>query len=433
MARRSDRRSHKDAAPRMSRRRLFTMAGAGLTGAALLPLTTVTVGRAQETTLTGISHRQPSLEYYAKALDRAIPGVHVNMTLMPVDKAFEVETLNLSSGSDTYDIIWVNDSQVKLYAKNGWLEPLDALWLKYKQQMGLGDYPASVLDSLRYDGKLYAVPLTTLTMVFFYRADLFKEKGFQPPKTFDGWLADARQFNSPKLAGTVMSLKAVDALINETHYYLNAYADGWFDKKWKPVFNNARGVAAIDHMKALYAYALPGATSIANDEATVAFQQGLGAMGLQWISRAATMDDPTKSKVVDKMEWSVPPRGGQRIVVDSYAISKFSKKNKDTIFRVLTTATGTGNQREAADLGLPSRASVLNDVELQKKYRYYPAALDCLKVGKPYPSLPEFQQVAAAVAPSIQQAITGGTPTKQALDTAADAAEKLLAARGYYK
>jgi len=402
-------------------------------GAALLPLTAVTIGRAEEVTLTGISHRYPATEYYAKALGDAVPGVRVNMTLMPVDKVMEVATLNLSSRSNTYDVIWVNDSQVKLYAKNGWLEPLDLLWLKYKQQIELGDHLNTVLDSLRYNGKLYAVPFTGNTMFFFFRADLLKEKSLQPPKTFDDWLSDVRQLNSPKLAGTIMSLKAVDALINETHYYLNAYADGWFDNKWKPVFNKARGVAAIDHMKAMYAYALPGATSIANDEAMVAFQQGLGAMGLQWVSRAAAMDDPTKSKVVGKMEWSVAPGGGQRIAVDAYAISKFSTKDKDTIFRVLATATGAANQREAANLTLPSRASVLNDVELQKKYRYYPAALASLKVAKPYPPLPEFQQVAEAVAPRIQQAITGETPTKQALDTAADAAEKLLAARGYYK
>lgn len=390
------------------------------------------VARADEK-LTGISHRHGSLEFYAAAMDKAVPGVRVDMSLMPVDKAFELQTINLSSGSDAYDIIWVNDSQLKKYAKSGWLEPLDAYWAKLKTELNLGDYPDSVLDSFRYEGKLYAVPAQVNGMFFFYRADLFKEKGLQPPKTFEEWLGLARELNSPRRAGTIMSLKRVDAALNETHYYFNALGDGWFDARWKPVFNSPRGVAAIEQMKALAKFAPPGFTSHANDESMVTLQQDLAAMGLQWYTRAAAMDDPTKSRVAGKMEWAAPPVGGQRIVVDGYAISKFSKKSKETTFRVLATATGEANQRAIAKEAVPSRATVLNDTELQKRFRHYPAALAALKVGKPYPALPEFQEVGDIVTRYIQRAVTGEMPVKAALDAAAGETEELLKRRGYYQ
>jgi ABC-type glycerol-3-phosphate transport system substrate-binding protein len=382
--------------------------------------------------LTGISHRHGSLEFYAQAMDKAVPGVRVDMSLMPVDKAFELQTINLSSGSDAYDIIWVNDSQLKRYAKSGWLEPLDAYWTKLKSELNLGDYPESVLDSFRYEGKLYAVPAQVNGMFFFYRADLFQEKGLNPPKTFEDWLSLAAQLNTPRRAGTIMSLKRVDAALNETHYYLNAFADGWFDAKWKPVFNGPKGVAAIERMKALAKFAPPGFTAHANDEAMVTLQQDLAAMGLQWFTRAAAMDDAAKSKVVGKVEWAAPPAGGQRIVVDGYAISKFSRKNKETTFRVLATATGEANQRAIAKEAIPSRTSVLNDADLQKRFRHYPAALAALKVGKPYPPLPEFQEVGDIVTRYVQRAVTGEMPVKAALDAAAAETEELLRKRGYY-
>lgn len=382
--------------------------------------------------LTGISHRHGSLEFYAQAMDKAVPGVRVELSLMPVDRAFELQTINLSQGSDAYDIIWVNDSQLKKYAKSGWLEPLDAYWAKLKTELNLGDYPESVLDSFRYEGKLYAVPAQVNGMFFFYRADVFKEKGAEPPKSFDEWLALARDFNSPRRAGTIMSLKRVDAALNETHYYFNAFGDGWFDARWKPVFNSPKGVAAIERMKALAKYAPPGFTSHANDEAMVTLQQDLAVMGLQWFTRAAAMDDPTKSKVAGKMEWAAPPVGGQRLVVDGYAISKFSKKPKETTFRVLATATGEANQRAIAKEAVPSRAAVLNDVELQKRFRHYPAALAALRVGKPYPPLPEFQEVGDIVTRYVQRAVTGEMAVKAALDAAAGETEELLKKRGYY-
>jgi ABC-type glycerol-3-phosphate transport system substrate-binding protein len=186
-------------------------------------------------------------------------------------------------------------------------------------------------------------------------------------------------------------------------------------------------------------YAPPGVTSYANDESTVALQQGLAAMGLQWASRAAAMDNPQASKVVGKIEWSSPPnirRGvpaGQRIVTDSYAISKFSKADKDLIFRTLAYASSRESMRGGAKLGLPTRAPLLNDPELAKQNRQWPAALAAMQVAQPYPLLPEFIEIGEGVTLKIQQALAGELTPKQALDQAANDAEDLLRSRGYYK
>ena len=119
-----------------------------------------------------------------------------------------------------------------------------------------------------------------------------------------------------------MTLKPVDGCLNESHWYLNAMGEGWFDKNWKPIFNQPAGVNAITMMKQMTAFAPRGFTSAANDESTINLQQGLAAMGLQWFTRAASMDDEKKSRFVGKINWIAPPGGGQRIANDGYAISK---------------------------------------------------------------------------------------------------------------
>ncbi len=381
-----------------------------------------------------VSHRHPALEFYTEKMVEAAPaGVEVDRSLMPIDKMFELDTITFSSKSDAVDITYANDTALQRFAKNGWLEPLDDLWEKYKDEFNLDDFPEGVMNSMKYDGHIYSMPCLTNTMFFFYRADMYADKGAQPPATFKDYLRLAKEFNAPAHSGTILSMKPVDAALNEAHWYMNAIGDGWFDADWKPIFNNAKGVEAIETLKQVAQYAPSGFTSHANDESSINLQQGLAVMGLQWITRAASMDDPAKSRVVGKIEWAPPPGGGQRIANDGYAISRFSSQDKEMLFKMIATATNQKNMKEISSRIVPPRKSLLNDPELQKKYRYYPAAVKSLELGKPYPPLPEFMEVGDIITRRVNQAVTGETPVKEALDTAAKETESLLRKRGYYK
>ncbi len=394
-------------------------------------LTSISSGvMAQEAQI--ISHRHPALEFYTSKMAEALPDMPADVTLMPIDQQQEKSTITLSSGSDGLDIIYVNGPALLRFAKAGWLEPLDDYWEAYKEEYNLADFPEPVLDALRYDGKLYAVPFQTNAMMFFYRKDLFAENGLQPPQTFDEYLAAAKQFNSPALSGTTMTLKPVDGALNETHWYLNSIGDGWFDENFKPIFNNANGIKAIETLKAMSQYAPRGFTSHSNDESTVAFQQGFAAMGLQWLTRAGAMDDPNQSRVVDEIGFSQPPQGGARVSISGYAISKFSSLDKEKLFEMMAVASNQENMRTAASMTMPPRRSLIQDPELQEKYRYYDAALKSIDVGKPFPELPEFLEVGDIVTRYVLQAVTGELPVQEAMDRAAAETEELLSVNGYY-
>ena len=232
-----------------------------------------------------ISHRYPALEFFTQKMAEALPEMPGEVSLMPIDQATEKATITLAAGSDALDIVYVNEPMLGRFAKAGWLEPLDAYWEQYKEEYDLDDIPEAAVDALRYDGKLYAMPFAVNVMFFYYRTDLFEEAGIEPPETFEDYLTYAAQLNSPQRSGTILTLKPVDAAMNETHWYLNAIGDGWFDENMKPVFNSANGIKAIETLKEVSQYAPRGFTAHANDESTIAFQQDFAAMGLQWLSR----------------------------------------------------------------------------------------------------------------------------------------------------
>ncbi len=222
--------------------------------AAALAAPAVRTAHAADAAVQLISHRYPGLEYYAEKLKSALPGVAVDTRLMQAPDAIQLQRLALSSGSTQLDILWANSITLASYAKSGWLEPLDDLWAKHKDEFNLGDYNQGSVAGCSYDGHIYGMPLTTNTMLYAYRSDLYDEKGLKPATTWDDYVANAKALNSPpRRYGVVLALKS-DMVNNEMHSAMNTVGDGWFDKDWRPTFNDDRGVKAVETIKRLAQY-----------------------------------------------------------------------------------------------------------------------------------------------------------------------------------
>ena len=377
-----------------------------------------------------LSHRYPALEFYAEKIKTALPNVPVNARLMPSGDAASLERIAFSSGDSSLDLVWANSGLIPGYAKNGWLEPLDDFYARYRTEFRLDDISAASIKGCSYDGHIYAMPITTNTLLYAYRDDLFQEKKLAPPTTWDDAVAIAKALNSPRRNGITLSLKW-DQPPYELQSVLNTVGDGWFAPDMRPIFNDARGVKAIETFKALVPFAVPGYTAQGNDESTVNFAQDVAATGQQWATRCSTMDNPDKSRVAGKMKWAVPPGGHQGLSTDAYAISRNSRRDKDTLFRILATALSEANQREGATLAVPTRRSVLGDPAIQAKYRWYPAVSAALDAAQPFPALPEFIETAELSTKRMVQAIVGQMGVKEALDTGATEVTDLLKRRGY--
>ena len=96
--------------------------------------------------------RSPSYEIFLKRMGTALPGVKVAPTMLPVDKLVESYSIKLSSKSDALDIMYMNDGILRQYAKNGWLQPLDDLWDKYRIVIVSVGHENAKTPSLSYRG-----------------------------------------------------------------------------------------------------------------------------------------------------------------------------------------------------------------------------------------------------------------------------------------
>lgn len=389
--------------------------------------------RAAGETIAVFGHRYPHNVYYMeKAMAGAVPGVTVEPQLSNFPQFQEKVRIGLSAQSDEIDLMACSGSKVREFAKAGWLEPLDDLWEKYSAEYDLDDMPANVVDNMRYEGKLYAVPFGMNTMFFFYRKDLFDEKGVQPPTTMDEYVELAKMFHTPRRSGTQLAMKMVETGINQLNWHFNAHGPGWLDDAtFRPVFNQPHGVEAVETLMELAKYSAPGYLSNGNNEAMVNFQQDLAVMGLQWASRAKAMDNPEKSRVVGNIDYAVPPGGGSRVIVIGYCLPKFSDVDRETRFKVLLEASTAEKMRVGASFSIPSRHSVLSDPEIQAANRHYRAAMETIAVAKDVPPLPEYSEVAEFLVRRVHQAMTGEMVVKEALDTAAAEVTEHLRKRGY--
>ena len=386
-------------------------------------------GRATEPVRV-LSDRSSVLEFYTGRMKAALPKVPVDVRLMPFDRMLEVSNTELSAQAGSIDIVYTTDVTVRRYVQNGWLRPLDELWVKFTEEFELGDMSDAAIKAFTIDGHLYVMPHSVSVMLLFYRRDLFEKAALQPPGNIAEYAYLASRFSTADRAGTVSCLKPVDAVLNEAHWYLNAIGDGWFDASWRPAFAGPRSIAAIEMMKAVVRRAQPAPTTFGNDECTVALQQGLAAMGLQWVTSARTMDDASRSRVVDKIDWIAPPQGHARLSSDGYAISAFSKQDPETLFRIIATSASVVNMQQAAKMVMPPRQSLLQSADLAKENRFWPAAMASLETSVPFPPLPDFYAVGEMIARRIAQAVTERMPVAEAMSLAAAETQDYLRDHG---
>jgi sorbitol/mannitol transport system substrate-binding protein len=99
-------------------------------------------------------------------------------------------TTDIATKGGQYDVLTIGTYEVPIWAKQGWLLPLDNLGDNYDAD----DLLPAIRSGLTVDGKLYAVPFYGESSMVMYRKDLFEKAGLKMPEnpTWD-FIADARR------------------------------------------------------------------------------------------------------------------------------------------------------------------------------------------------------------------------------------------------
>jgi multiple sugar transport system substrate-binding protein len=430
-----------------------TSAPAGGASATVAPAagaaTSAPAAAGEQVTLTwgfwGSPEEQASHKKVAEEFMKTHPNIKIEYWAQPWDDYF-TKLKTLWASGDPKQIpdvlfLWPTPS----YAATGVLEDLTPYI--QKSNYNLNDYWPNLLESAKYDGKVYGFPRDIDTTVLYYNKAIFDEAGVTYPTndwTWDDLLAAAKKLTVVESNGRVK------------RYALAAEGGKWY----KLVLQN--GGSVLDDMrnpskctltdpKAMDAikffadlmnnnYAMrDAALSQAGGDAAV-FQSGQAAMILQNSSRVAAFNQAGLKYDVAAAPY---PKGGQRANAAGGAAWVMSAKsdNKDAAWEFLNWLQSTdGGEKlytQAGDI-FPALQSVAKSTFLTQNQppankQAFITEGQASKVGG-FGYFPDWDDLAGSIIePGMQKIWAGEAQPDQALPQICTQVDAYLKDKGYPK
>ncbi len=402
---------------RVSRRRVL-QAGAGIaglaaTGALGMPRSASAQGAfdwkrfkgEHVEVLMAKSPRGDLLQQYRKEFEE-LTGMTVGDEQVPEQQQRQKIAIEFSSGSTSFDVVMIPlHVQKRLFGKNKWLEDVRPYLADAKltaPDYDFADFAKGAIDyATQPDGRIDSVPINLDYFILYWNKELFEKKGVALPKNFDEMMAAAEKLNDQKggISGYVgRGIKNAN-VVNWTNFMLGWGADPIGKDGVLP--DGADAVASAAYYKKIVKdYGPPGVVQFNWNECQSLFALGKAAMWIDGIGFALPLEDPTKSKIVGKVGYSVMPMGPKAqhsaLFGDAMAVSSMTKK-KEAAWLYVQWATNKQNQARSllGGYGSPGRNSsfaAANAATTLKAPREWVQAMsDSIKVAKP--GLPEITAV----------------------------------------
>lgn len=421
-------------------RRMFLQGSAAL--AAVYAAFRISPAHAEEVVLNILNSNTAWANALTGSVAEAYKAAKITGESNPYESHYEKMTIELSQGSDTFDIITTDNLWITQPIRNGWAADLTAMKaanpaLPDLQMQNLTEASAVYTE---VGGKRYGLPLVQTTPVFVYRKDLLDKAGLAVPTNWDEFLAAAKAMHSPETAGVTLLLGGQDSLTSGDWgsrimgmTKLGPTDDGMLSPDNEPVFNSeGQGERAIERLKELLPYCPQGVQGFDYPEGSSALQQGKAAMLITWSDVIVGIEDgPFKGKFGYTVS---PTEKYQQQMVGGWSIfgNAASKKLEDVykLFAWMTEGKAYELFREGGESSLCLKSDLANP-EIVAKVPMLQAFDDFKKRGTTSISIPPYRltnavEVQRVVFEELQASITGGKSPKQAMADAYDRVNKAI-------
>ena len=390
---------------------------------------------------------------------RMNPDIALNWVTLEENVLRQKVTTDIATKSGQYDISTIGTYEVPIWAKKGWLVPLDDLGADYD----IDDLLPAIRSGLSLDGKLYAAPFYGESSMIMYRKDLFDKAGIKMPEspTWD-FVADAARkitVNSSETYGICLRGKAG---WGENMAFLSATANSfgarWFDEKWRPQFDQPEWKNALSfYVKLMRDAGPPGASSNGFNENLALFNAGKCGMWIDATVAASFVTNPKDSKVADKVGFALAPNTGlgknaNWLWAWSLAVPAGSQKVA-AAKKFIAWATSkhylelVASKEGWANVPPGTRKSLYENPEYQKAAPFgkltlasinsadpaHPTVKPVPYVGIQFVAIPEFQAIGTAVGQQFSGALAGSSSVDDALAAAQNIAMREMTRAGYIK
>ncbi len=231
------------------------------------------------------------------------PDIKLNWVVAEENIIRQRITTDVSQGSGQFDIVFIGLYETPIFAKKGWLKPMENLPADYD----VDDVFKSLRDGLSNDGKLYALPFYGESSMLMYRKDLFDAKGLKMPDqpTYDdiAKFADALTDKSAGVYGiTLRGQPGWGENMAFLGTMLNTFGATWFDMSWHPTIDTPEWKKTITfYIDLLKKDGPPGATSNGFNENLTLMTSGKAAMWIDATVAGGMLENAKQSQVAGKM------------------------------------------------------------------------------------------------------------------------------------
>jgi multiple sugar transport system substrate-binding protein len=256
------------------------------------------------------------------------------------------------------------------------------------------DFSAAGLTYAKNDkGRMLSLPWSVDYFILYYNKEMFEKKGIAVPKTLEE-MADAAEKLTDAKTGTYgfvgRGLRNANVAL-WTNFYLN-YGGEFLDGKGNILSDGPEAIEATKlYQRLLTKCAPPGVAGFNWMESMASFTQGRSAMWIDGVGWAPPLEDPSASRIVGKVGYTVVPAGPKGQFSSTYGdgigISAASP-NKEAAYLLCqwVVSKTQGARLVQAGGGVPFRNSILNDPEVQKGVtlpkEWFQSVLDAAKISK---------------------------------------------------
>ncbi len=351
----------------------------------------------------------------------------------------QLEDLYTSSfilGNSPYDLVWMDVIWVPKFAAAGWLRELS----DFISSEELGEFVAGDINGSRYQGKLYRIPLYSGIGMLYYRTDLLKKAGYEPPETFKELMKIAQTLQQQNLVdwGYVWQGKQYEGLSAMFVEILQGHGGYWVNTNTLEVgLDHPEAIAAVKFLRSTLEQKIspPGTTTYGEEEVRRLFQNGNAAFmrNLPYaVSLASASDSPIRGQFsIQPMVHAPEYLSGACLGGWGIGITK-SSQNPEAAWKVIEFFSSEEVQREfiLQTAYVPTRYSLFNDPKIVAKYAYYPQLLKVVKRSTLRPPIAQYAQASDILQRYLSAALTQRMTPKEAMKRAAQETRRLLSVAG---
>ena len=352
-----------------------------------------------------------------RAFEARHPGLRVTSESLPwsPDEQHQFYVVNLEGGGPRFDVMMLDVIWTPEFARAGWL--LDLTPFLSPGELA-AHFPAAI-ETVTYGGRIWAIPWIMNVGLLYYRADLLRRYGLEPPETYSDLVAQITRIRAgerdPRLDGFLWQGKQYEGLVVNVLEAFWANGTRLLGEDGTVFPDPQRAEEALARLRALIETGLsPPWVTAADEELTRrAFGDGRAIFLRSWpyaMDLFELPDSPVRGRVGiaplprhARAQQGAGAAGGAHL-----GIHRGTRHPEAALALVRFLTSEAAQKRMAAGVALnPTRMMLYHDPDLVRGHPNLPRIYSLAAAARPRPVTPYYQMLSTTLQPEFSAVLVG--------------------------